>query len=40
LKKDDLADCFLQGYYYMYSSSVYKKMFAFDLDVFIQGGML
>jgi hypothetical protein len=40
LKKDDLADCFLQGYYYMYSSSVYKKMFAFDLDVFMQGGML
>ena len=40
LKKDDLADCFLQGYYYMYSSSVYKKMFAFDLDLFIQGGML
>jgi hypothetical protein len=37
LKKDDLADCFLQGYYYMYSSSVYKKMFAFDLDLFIQG---
>jgi hypothetical protein len=35
LKKDDLADCFLQGYYYMYSSSVYKKMFAFDLDLFI-----
>ena len=34
-KKDDLADCFLQGYYYMYSSSVYKKMFAFDLDLFI-----
>jgi len=40
LKKDDLADCFLQGYYYMYSSSIYKKMFAFDLDLFIQGGML
>ena len=37
LKKDDLADCFLQGYYYMYSSSVYKKMFAFDLDLFIKG---
>ena len=37
LKKDDLADCFLQGYYYMYSSSVYKKMFAFDLDSFIKG---
>jgi hypothetical protein len=35
LKKDDLADCFLQGYYYMYSSSVYKKMFAFNLDLFI-----
>ena len=35
LKKDDLADCFLQGYYYMYSSSVYKKLFAFDLDSFI-----
>ena len=40
LKKDDLADCFLQGYYYMYISSVYKKMFAFDLDLFIQGDML
>ena len=35
LKKDDLADCFLQGYYYMYSNSVYQKMFAFDLDLFI-----
>jgi hypothetical protein len=35
LKKDDLADCFLQGYYYMYSSSIYKKMFDFDLDLFI-----
>jgi hypothetical protein len=35
LKKDDLADCFLQGYYYMYSSSVYNKMFAFNLDLFI-----
>jgi len=35
LKRDDLADCFLQGYYYMFSSSVYKKMFAFDLDLFI-----
>jgi hypothetical protein len=35
LKKDDLADCFLQGYYYMYSSSVYNKMFAFNLDLFL-----
>jgi hypothetical protein len=35
LKKDDLADCFLQGYYYIYTSSVYKKMFDFDLDLFI-----
>jgi hypothetical protein len=40
LKKDDLADCFLQGYYYMYSSSIYKKMFAFDLDSFILEFML
>jgi len=35
LKKDDLADCFLQGYYYMYSSNVYNKMFAFNLDLFL-----
>ena len=35
LKKDDLADCFLQGYYYMYSNSIYQKMFAFNLDLFI-----
>ena len=35
LKKDDLADCFLQGYYYMYSNSVYQKMFAFELDLFL-----
>ena len=35
LKNDDLADCFLQGYYYMYSSSVYNKMFAFNLDLFL-----
>jgi hypothetical protein len=34
LKKDDLADCFLQGYYYMYTSSIYKNMFNFDLDSF------
>ena len=34
-KKDDLADCFLQGYYYMYSNSTYQKMFAFDLDLFL-----
>ena len=34
-KKDDLADCFLQGYYYMYSNSVYQKMFAFELDLFL-----
>ena len=35
LKKDDLADCFLQGYYYMYSNSNYKSMFAFELDLFL-----
>jgi len=35
LKKDDLADCFLQGYYYMYSSTVYNKMFSFDLESFL-----
>lgn len=35
LKRDDLADCFLQGYYYMYSNSVYQKMFAFELDLFL-----
>ena len=35
LKNDDLADCFLQGYYYMYSNSVYQKMFAFELDLFL-----
>ena len=34
-KKDDLADCFLQGYYYMYSNSVYQKIFTFNLDLFI-----
>ena len=34
-KKDDLADCFLQGYYYMYSNSNYKSMFAFELDLFL-----
>jgi len=34
-KKDDLADCFLQGYYYMYSNSIYQKMFAFNLDLFL-----
>jgi len=34
-KKDDLADCFLQGYYYMYSNSVYQNMFAFNLDLFM-----
>jgi hypothetical protein len=39
-KKDDLADCFLQGYYYMYSNSMYQKMFAFNLDLFMQGAML
>jgi len=33
-KKDDLADCFLQGYYYMYSKSIYQKMFEFNLDLF------
>jgi hypothetical protein len=35
LKKDDLADCFLQGYYYMYSNSNYKSMFAFELNLFL-----
>jgi hypothetical protein len=35
LKKDDLADCFLQGYYYMYSNHEYKSMFAFELDLFL-----
>ena len=35
LKKDDLADCFLQGYYYMCSNSNYQKMFAFELDLFL-----
>ena len=34
-KKDDLADCFLQGYYYMYSNSICQKMFVFNLDLFI-----
>jgi hypothetical protein len=34
-KNDDLADCFLQGYYYMYSNSTYQKMFAFNLDLFL-----
>jgi len=34
-KKDDLADCFLQGYYYMHSNSKYKSMFAFELDSFL-----
>ena len=33
LKKDDLADSFLQGYYYMYVN--YNSMFAFELDLFI-----
>jgi hypothetical protein len=35
LKKDDLADCFLQGYYYMYSNTVYNKMFSFNLELFL-----
>jgi hypothetical protein len=35
LKKDDLADCFLQGYYYMHSNSKYKSMFKFELDSFL-----
>lgn len=35
LKKDDLADCFLQGYYYMYSNSICQKMFVFNLDLFL-----
>ena len=35
LKKDDLADCFLQGYYYMYSNNNYKSMFAFELNLFL-----
>jgi len=35
LKKDDLADCFLQGYYYMYSNSNYNSIFDFDLDIFL-----
>jgi hypothetical protein len=39
LKKDDLADCFLQGYYYMYSNSNYKSMFAFELDLFMNEHM-
>lgn len=34
-KKDDLADCFLQGYYYMYSNSICQKMFVFNLELFI-----
>ena len=29
-KKDDLADCCLQGYYYMYSNSICQKMFVFN----------
>lgn len=40
LKKDDLADCFLQGYYYMFSNSIYQKMFAFNLDLLIHELML
>lgn len=39
-KKDDLSDCFLQGYYYMYSNSIYKKLFVFNLDLFIHELML
>jgi hypothetical protein len=39
LKNDDLADCFLQGYYYMYSNSNYKSMFAFELDLFMNEHM-
>ena len=39
-KKDDLSDCFLQGYYYMYSNSIYKKIFVFNLDLFLHQLML
>ena len=34
-KKDDLADCFLQGYYYAHLYFNEKKQSAFDLDTFL-----
>jgi hypothetical protein len=34
-KKDDLADCFLQGYYYAHLHSNETNQSAFDLDTFL-----
>ena len=38
-KNDDLADCFLQGYYYAHLHLHYNKI-AFELDTFLSGHIL